>query len=50
MIVSTNSSIYSATDVYEVRFEGPYYDHLWPWDPTTELKTFTMECNALLNV
>lgn len=50
MIVSTNSSIYSATDVYEVRFMGPNYNRFWPWDPATELKTFILECNALLSV
>lgn len=50
MIISTNSSIYSATDVYEVIFRGPYYDQFWPWDPETELKIFTLECNALLSV
>lgn len=50
MIVSTNSSVYSSTDVFEVKFRGPYYDKFWPWDPTTELKTFTLECNALLSI
>lgn len=48
MIISTNSSVYSATDVYEVKFLRPYCDHFWPWDPDTELKTFTLECHALL--
>ena len=49
-IIATNSSIYSAIDEFEVVFRGPYYEHLWPWDPDTELKTFTLECTALLGI
>lgn len=44
--ISSNGGVYSSKDVYTVQFEGPYYDHLFPWDPQTELRSFTLECNV----
>lgn len=44
--ISSNGGIYSSKDIYTVQFEGPYYDHMFPWDPKTELRSFTLECNV----
>lgn len=48
-IVSVNQgSQYMSYDNYIVQYEKPYESHFWPWDPTTELKQFTLTAAAVL--
>lgn len=50
MVVSVQQgSHYVAEDIFYVNYLKPYYDKLWPWDPTTEQKAFTHTVSAVIN-
>lgn len=50
MVVSVaKGSVYLGDDNFSVTYKKPYSNHLWPWDPDTELKTYELTCHALIS-